>query len=163
MNIQLTQYFSGSTPLQILFRLSLCPMLAYLSKFIPSFSCFHSGMSGYRSYSAFIPTTLLSRFHFFSMYSDAVSPPRRIRNCLISSIESPDWYSLKNNNIVKLFLIWSSSVQLSSSHLTTLMYIEQYFYYPALMSSSCCSDHSTSSLHSDSNAKLLLLFWLTAE
>ena len=58
VSIPLTQYSSGSTALLILIRLLTCPMLAFLSKFIPALKCFHSGVprqqfySGYQSYYA---------------------------------------------------------------------------------------------------------------
>ena len=60
-----TRYSSGSTPLLTLFRLSTCPMLAHLSRFVPSSRRVSIEISLTH---VITPTTQLSRFPFFSIY-----------------------------------------------------------------------------------------------
>ena len=77
MSNMISQYSLGSTPLLILFGLSTCPMLAYLSRFIPSFwwcakiAVFTQTIS---------PTTLPNKFLFSTnLGRDLIT--YRVKNC----------------------------------------------------------------------------------
>ena len=70
VNISSTQYLIDSTSLLTLCRLLTCPILAYLSRFIPSSKSFHSGMHGSSLTQTISPITILSWFHFFSTCLD---------------------------------------------------------------------------------------------
>ena len=98
VKILLTPYSSSSISLIALYRLLLCLMLVYLSRFTPSW-CFHSYVPVQRSYSGYQFSKLSSRFLFFSTY--LMLHPYLVESGTVPvhSVESSDWHSLKDCKI----------------------------------------------------------------
>ena len=92
VNIPFTQYISGSTPLLILFRLSLCPMLIYLSSSLYHPNIYIVVCLGSDLTQAICPTTLPSRF-ISSPHVPTLHPT--LSNLELSHytpFESSDWH-----------------------------------------------------------------------
>ena len=113
-------FFSGSTSLLTLFRhfLYLCWSTCAGSFHHPSVSIVvYLGCDLTRAIS---PTTLLSEFPFFSTCLDTTSLLVKSRTVPVHPIESSDW-DLSKIVSSQIFWIWSSSVQLSTSYIITVL------------------------------------------